>query len=219
MNMFNEPNEVVEEGRWSRTCRLDDGTVYVSKFLSDGLVVDLETIKAEWDTWSESERLDFVQAYLDKPDASAEDEKILLFLMERGGERVWANMASLLPWLSDRERALGFLCERLGSDSSEPKGGFVRALEVIGGTRALSALEEFHDVTRSDLSTVDGADAAGLIIDFMYCCSALVKVKGREPHLHEIEAFLSDERDLVRLVASDLVREANEKGEAGTPGT
>ena len=98
MRMFDPEAKVISETRWARTYELPSaGPVYASKFLTDDITISLDTLANEWESWSDRERLEFAKAFKFKPHLSAEDIRILSFLMAKGDERTLVSIASLLP--------------------------------------------------------------------------------------------------------------------------
>jgi len=184
--------------------------VYVSKFLAEGITVELREIEVEWAGWSGTERFEFVNAYKDKPDVSAEDERILTFLMDHGNELTWVSIGRLLSKHSDRDRVLGFLRKRLEAVSTEPKATFIQALRNIGGTESLSILGEFYDTTRPQVAVHRQEADPTLVIDFAHCCSALSQLKGEPAYLQEVQEFANDEREIVRLPIANILGHQDE---------
>jgi hypothetical protein len=207
MRLFNQEAEIIKEKRWSRIYRVGQYyPVSASKFVTDELTVTLEEIKAEWDAWTEDERLDFVKAYKDKPEMSPGDEKIVSFLLARGEERTWVLIGRLLGLHSDREGMTKFLRERLTAASAEPKASFIRALRMIGGQDALSALKDFHK--RHLRLTTEHIQADPIaIVDFVHCCACLAELEGLDKYVADIRRFENDDREFVRLPTLTVLQE------------
>lgn len=203
------PGDIISEDRWSRVQRVNKDTrQYVSKFENNEVSIPAETLKGEWDSWSELDRLSFAMAYRFKPDILPEDEKILDFLMASGDERVWAAIATCLLRHSDQSKVKNFLLKRLQS-SPEPRMNFIQALSLIGGSQVVSELRQFHDRIRDEIPTVPAEKRRDLILEFLFGCSGLWKLKNDRAYREEIKSFSNDSDEIVRQTATLLLRGGN----------
>jgi hypothetical protein len=193
---------LVHEDRWSRVYQPETNFfAYESKFESEGISVTIEEISREWDSWNESERLNFVNAYRSKTQFVESDEKILEFLMAKGGEPAWSTIASCLSLHhSNKKMVLNFLLERLKS-GSEPKSNFIQALYVLGNLAAVPSLHEVHDRLSEKIKQAHGEACDWTIRDFLTCCEALVYLEGTESYRDEIRSYLSHPNQLIRIKA------------------
>src|SRR5215469_14446628 len=169
-----EGSTVIEDHRWSRLYQLESGQkVYASKFLTDNLVISLDEVTREWDSWTDQQRLDFAKAYKYKVTVSAEDVKVLSFLMVNGDDPVLVCIAHQLIKHPDRDSVFSFLVSRLRATSSEPKANFISVIQAFGTPNAISVLREFHDLSWAQLESGEGTADIVTINDLLYCCSAL----------------------------------------------
>ncbi len=119
--------KLVRETEWERVYESDVGVrMHESKFLADGIKVSAEFIIGRWRDFSMAEKVEFANAFSAKNEVSAEDERILDYLMEAGDSYTWMAIASLLPYHRNRERALEFLLRRVGEEG-EDKANFFQA--------------------------------------------------------------------------------------------
>lgn len=194
--------KLVHEDRWSRTYQAGENFyASESKFEADGLSVSVEELSSAWDSWNESERLSFVNAYRSKTHFLPSDEKILEFLMARGDEAVWSTIASSLTlYHSNKKMTLDFLLERLRS-GSEPKSNFIQALYVLGDVGTLPSLHQLHDRLSVEIKQAEGEPDHWTIYDFLKCCEALAYLEKSERYRDEIRPFLEHSAELVRIQA------------------
>lgn len=194
--------KLVQEDRWSRTYQAGENSyASESKFESDGLSVSVEELSSEWDSWNESERLSFVNAYQAKAQFLDSDEKILEFLMATGDEAVWSTIASSLALHHpNKKMILDFLLEKLRS-GSEPKSNFIQALYVLGDVAALPSLHQLHDRLSAELKQAQGAPDHWTIYDFLKCCEALTYLEKEQGYQDEIRPFLEHSEELIRIQA------------------
>src|SRR3989338_5121900 len=125
-----ERTKPVKETEWTRVYKWGDSYVYQSKFLRDGLRVSAESIMARWPTLSFEERLDFAQAFSHGGKATADDDRILDFLMEAGDFDIWMAIAVRLARHGDKGRVVAFLLERI-KEEGEHKANFFLALALM----------------------------------------------------------------------------------------
>jgi hypothetical protein len=183
--------KILRDEKWSRTYEAEDGAaVNVSKFLTDDINIAATHFRMEWASWDDSEKLTFAHAFRSKPQFSAEDEKILDFLMAVTDERVWVSIATCLPRHSQRKEVLAFLL-RCVSSGSEPKANYIRALNIMGDAEAIAGIKALHSHLSAQL-TVEGSRAdVRLIFDFVPCCSALAKLERSTVYSDQIRAYLN----------------------------
>lgn len=190
--------KLVHEGRWSRVFEVEAGFfAYESKFEADGLSISIAELTTEWDSWDGSERIDFANAFSQKPQISKSDEDVLEFLVEKGDEPIWSTMALVLTKHSNKKMVMNFLLERLGS-GSEPKANFIQALYVLGDSAAVPGLVVLHDRLREQLKNAHPHADSWVVIDFLKCCEALVYLEGTEHYRHEIQSFLTHPDQRIR---------------------
>jgi len=177
--------ELLKESRWARTYRFGDGTLFESKFARDEIQVSREEVERIWPDLSPDEKLEFAFAYGVKSTVTAEDEKVMDFLMEAGDEYVWSMIALLLARHSNRERVMSFLLERATSPSLLG-ANYYQALEILADMRAIPVLQRAREI---HLHHID-AGATDEIHDYLVCCRALWKLEGSDAYAAEIREAL-----------------------------
>jgi hypothetical protein len=198
--------KLVHEDRWSRTYQAGENFyASESKFEADGLSISVEELSSAWDSWNETEKLSFVNAYRSKTQFVESDEKILEFLMGKGDEPVWSTIASCLTLNhSNKKMVLDFLLERLRS-GSEPKSNFIQALYVLGDLAALPSLHQLYDRLSEQIRGAHGQADQWTVRDFLTCCEALVYLEKAERYRDEIRPFLDDPDELIRIKAQNAL--------------
>lgn len=188
--------KLVHEDRWSRVFEVEPNYyAYESKFEADGLSASVEQIRAEWEGWSDSERLNFAKAFRHKRTFGKREEEIVEFLMQNGDERIWSTIALLLTQHSEKSVVLSFLLERL-KVGTEPKSNYIQALYVLRDAGALPGLHALHDRLREQIHSAQADRWA--ICDFLKCCEAMVFLEGGENYRDEIRGFLGHPDEVVR---------------------
>jgi hypothetical protein len=199
--------KLVHEDRWSRTYEAGENFyASESKFEADNLSVSIEDLSSAWESWDESEKISFVNAYRSKTQFAEADEKILEFLMSKGDETVCSTIASSLALHhSNKKVVLEFLLGRL-TTGSEPKSNFIQALYVLGNVAALPALHKLHDLLSAQVkSASQGQVDHWTIADFLRCCEALAYLEKTDRYRNEIRPFLDDPAELVRIHAQNAL--------------
>lgn len=204
--------KLVKETEWTRVYEVGGQFCYESKFMTDGLKVSAESIKARWAAFSIGEKLDFAQAFSLAGEVTPENERILDFLMEAGDFNVWMSITSPLPHHRNKDRVLAFLLERVKAEDV-PKGNFFQALGLMNDKRALPALRATCDSYRELLSTRPASRAEGEpfdydYLDYLHCCAALSKISGSLEYKQVIEEALKSQDDDVRNTAELILRNA-----------
>jgi hypothetical protein len=199
---MSQPNwigkKVLREEKWSRVYEADDGSaVQVSKFVTDDIEVSEAALRSEWGSWSESDRLAFAHAFGRKPTFSTEDERVLDFLMGVPDERVHTSIAVALTRHSQKGRILNFLVKCLQL-SNEPKANYAHALGLLGDTSVIPVLKSVHDRLASEIEPNMQFAAERTLLDFVACCSALMKLEDSSSYRDEIRPLLSHPNPVVR---------------------
>jgi hypothetical protein len=191
---------LVHEDRWSRVYRPEPNFyAYESKF-EDGLSVTVDEISVLWDTWDESQRLGFAKAFAHKVQLDKVDEALYAFLVAKGDEKVWSEIALSLTKHSDKRLVLDFLLDRLVT-GSEPKGNYIQALYVLGDKAALPRLRDLHSQLSSEIKRAPGEPDYWIIYDYLKCCEALAYLEGVEQYRNDIRPFLNHHNQAVRIQA------------------
>jgi hypothetical protein len=189
---------LVRETKWSRTYQPQPGFLaFESKFEADGLTVSVEDLSSQWDSWSESDRLDFANAFIQKAHVTRTDEEAMDFLVAKGDEQVWSTIALYLTRHSNKGMVLDFLLERLVTPLG-PKGNFIQALYVLGDKRAVPTLHQLHDRLSEQVRSPQGEADRWTVYDFLICCEALVYFGGSHRYQDEIRSFLMHPDERIR---------------------
>jgi len=193
--------KLVHETKWSRTYEVEPGYyAYESKFEADDLSVDLSDVSSGWDSWSESEKLDFAKAFQEKARMTAGDEQVLEFLMRHGDASVLSSIANCLTRHPDKAILLPFLLAQLES-GSEPKANFLQALGTLGDRSAVPSIEAFHNRLGADIKRAGKELNEWLVLDFFASCAALDKLEGTTIHRDDIKPFLSHPTESIAALA------------------
>lgn len=191
--------KLIREDRWFKVFEMQPSVMArVSKFMTRDADIRETELKKEWDSWRESERLTFAQAFSVKPEITQEDERILEFMMKSTDERVLASIASCLTRHSDKGMVLPFLTDQLRSAGAESKANFLQALSMLGDREAIPAVKALHDRLAADIRREGAQAKEWLILDFVVSCSALNELERTTAYRHEIEPFLSHPSEHVR---------------------
>jgi hypothetical protein len=109
---------LVRESEWVRVYEVKPNVLaQTSKFLENGLELKADGFERMWAGLSLREKLDLCAAYSAKPTISAEDERVLNIVMEKGDDVTWSNIVSTLTRHSDRERVTAFVRTRIEKQS------------------------------------------------------------------------------------------------------
>src|SRR5581483_8732494 len=173
---------------------------YESKFLDVGFALDADDLKGRWASMTSSQRHDFALAFQCKGHLSANDEKIVSFLMHAGERIIWRTIARLLAMHSDREQVVTFLLDRV-RDPLETRANYYEAIEVIRDNRSISVLQDQFERYR-DRVGVSIAEAhlqpERDSLDYVQLCHTLSKITGNQNYQNEIKRFLSHPSESVR---------------------
>ncbi|SRR6266498_716835 len=204
--------ELISESEWSRQYRAGpNSTFYESKFLVDGLKIDLSTLSSRWSWMKPEERYDFALAFGAKTSLDGDDEAVLSFLMLSGDEAVWRLIALKLARHRDRDAVVQFLSQRI-QQSKGSKGSYYQAAEELEDVRLLPILEEDFRHFNSSLQLFSqdvGQDPAPLR-EYLQLCKTLAAITGRDEYLSIIRSALEHSLPLVRRKAQLLLGVAGE---------
>jgi hypothetical protein len=191
---------LVREDQWSRVYQPEPNFfAYESKF-EDGASVSVGEISAIWDSWDESQRLGFAKAFARKSPLNKEDEAVYEFLIAKGDEKVWSEIALTLTRHSDKKQVLDFLLDRLVT-GTEPKANFIQALYVLRDGAALSRLHELHGRLSGEMKRQQAELDHWVVFDYLKCCEALAFLENEERYREEIRPFLNHPDRVIRAQA------------------
>lgn len=201
--------KLLRESEWTRVYEgeLDSRRVVVheSKFLADGLKVSAESIRARWPALSFEERMDFANAFGAGGEVTAEDERVLDFLMEGGDFPVWMATAQRLRHHHDKDRVLAFLVERI-REEGEHKANFFQAIELMGDKRALPALRAAYDAYKTELEPPNGPPKPFDYFDYLACCRALWILESSTEYKKAIQALVKHRDARISASARQVLR-------------
>jgi hypothetical protein len=153
-----------------------------------------------WHDLGPAEKLEFATAFAVKTTVTAEDEKVMDFLMEAGDENVWGMIPLLLIRHSNRERATSFLLQRAASPGLWA-ANYYQALEMVGDLRAIPVLQRAREIHLHKIE----AGAIEEMHDYLVCCRALWKLEGSDAYAAEIRKALQSTDPVVSAVAKNLL--------------
>jgi len=180
---------VLFSDRWSRIQYLGEGRQqYESKLATNETTISPNQLASEWEGWNDEERVAFATACVFKPKFGVEDYEILDFLMVQGHPRVANVIATALPGHPNKEKVQAFLLTQLQLNP-ELKTNFIQALAMIAAPPVVEALFEFYQHARRKV-TIDRENISrDAILEFLYCCAALGKLKHEIKYEKEISRF------------------------------
>ncbi len=205
--------ELIKETEWSRRYFVSPTSIrYESKFLVDGLTVKVNELISRWESLTESEQHDFALAFQCKGKLSADDEKILLFLMQAGDEIIWRTVSLMLCRHTDREHVVRFLLERL-QDSVAGRSNYYQAAETIGDPKFLPILERHFREYRTRI-TERGHQSAmldGDWLEYLELSNSLRKLTGGQDYEQAVAELSKHSSELVRSRAHDYLRQSGDR--------
>jgi hypothetical protein len=197
-------DRLIKETPWSRVYERGDGSRSIrSKFSTDDLWVAYDELKRMWSQWDEKERLDFAQAFSAKTSFSDQDCKILEFLVKSGSDIVASAVAIELATCPHTTVAFDLIVTRLRNSKNVLRSNFFQALGRLADQRAVAVLEEFRESTA--IESASEPNATGAIIDYLSCCTALALLTRNPAYKQYVEAYLKDNREVVRFAARVMI--------------
>ena len=204
---MNQKRRLIKEDRWSRLYDAGQfGFVFESKFRREGLSFSADQLASEWESWNDSERLRFANAYRQKPEITIDDERILEFLMQHGDGPVRATMAGCLTRHSNKEKVLELLLKELAA-GPEFAPNFLHALTVLGDSRAIAAVREFRGRTLTQLEQSCEQPSRDLALALICACRTLWTLEGQSGYAGTIELYLDHPDEVVRGFARACMEE------------
>jgi len=183
--------KLLREDRWFKYYEMQPGiSARVSKFLTLEVEVKESDLRREWESWNDSERIMFAQAFCAKPEIGSEEEAILEFMMSSKEDAVLSSIAICLTRHSNKAMVLPFLVAQLES-KAQPKANFLQALNMLGDRAAIPSVKALHNRLAVELKRAGKEPNGFLITDFFASCAAIDKLEGTTTYRAEIEPFLS----------------------------
>lgn len=197
-------DRLIKETRWSRVYERDDGSRSIrSRFNMDGLSVTCDELQRMWSQWDERERLDFAQAFSEKANFSDDDRKSLEFLMTIGSDIVASAIAIEYAACPSKTAAFDLIVARLRNSKNVPRSNFFQALGRLADPRGVAVLEELRESLAAEIT--GEPTAIDTVIDYLSCCTALVLLTGDSAYKRYLEAYLQDDREVVRYAARIMI--------------
>jgi hypothetical protein len=156
-----------------------------------------------WPQWDETERLDFAQAFSAKVGISDDDRNILEFLVKSGSDIVASAVAIELATCRESVVAFDLIAARLRNSRNVPRNNFFQALGRLADRRGVPLLEEFRESLAVEIATEPSA--TDVIIDYLSCSTALALLTRNSSYKQQVEAYLNDDRELVRFAARTMI--------------
>jgi hypothetical protein len=194
---------LLDETEWSRRYVDPSGLIrYESKFLSDRIEVDYETIIARWNTLTKREKYDFVRSFRGKRQLEPQDEKLLEFLMDTPDEVVWRLIALMITRHSNRQLVTRFILRRI-KESSERRSNYYQAAEIICDAIFIPVLEEQFRAASRKLGSapVPSPESDSTYLEFICLCKTLWKLTSEDEYRESIQRLLRHPSDSVRYSA------------------
>ncbi len=195
---------VIEDKEWYRHYASSRFPyIYESKFATGEASISLADLEARWGGWDEGERVQFAQAFSDKPVLSGEDERILDFLMKQDGEMVSSSIATAVAKLPDRKRVAGFLTDSLKA-FPKTRGNFLCALARLAAPETTpDLLSVYMECSRKVGKGVRDYDS---LSDLLYCSAALYRTTKEQKYLDLVNSHLQHPDDQLRSTAENAAR-------------
>jgi hypothetical protein len=165
--------KLVKESEWTRVFKIGDQEKYLyeSKFLMDDLHVSSTTLKQRWPSLSLNEKVEFSTSFSSQPPRDAEDSEILQFLMEKGPQEVWRNIAILLPFHPRPDEARTFLLMCLNQDP-QSRANYYQAIALLNDTNTVPALRSQFEEYQAKLAS-NPSQNSEFWSDYIQCTNAL----------------------------------------------
>jgi hypothetical protein len=195
---------LVRESKWVRIYAAKPNVwIQTAKFLENGLGLTADEFEKMWAGLPLQEKLDLCAAYSAKPTISAEDERVLNIVMEKGDDVTWNNIVSTLTRHGDKERVTAFVRTRI-EKQSPPLANFYQAVETLGDAQAIHQLQEKYQSYLDSGVTPETKDRVSGI-DYLTCCRTLWKLTGSSEYKRSIDRFLTASDDVLKQCAARLV--------------
>jgi hypothetical protein len=203
-----QEHRVLFSDRWSRIRYSGEGRQqYESKFATNETTISPNQLASEWDGWNDEDRVAFATACVFKPKFEPEDYEILDFLMVQGHPRVATVIATALPGHPDKEKVQAFLLTQLQLNP-ELKINFIQALAMIATPPVIEALCEFYQRAHRKVTIERNNTSRDAILEFLYCCAALRKLKHESRYEQEISRFSGYPDEIIKNTVSLLLKDS-----------
>jgi hypothetical protein len=208
---YGENCELVQATEWSYTFKCGAKSYCrISRFMAEkDFVVAAKDVRERWPQWDQHQRMDFASNWWNKTTWTDNDTEILEMIMADGDDRIWQCCTQAFLQHPDRERAVGFLVDRVQQYSLDHAPlNYFQVLGMAKDERAVAAILPFYEryKTAVDTEPVLGVQEdvfRGPIPYFPYltAAGALFKITGSPEYEKAIRKFLDHEKEQVRFWA------------------
>jgi hypothetical protein len=164
--------EFVKETDWSRIYCADNNRCWaVSKFREDPPEIDVGSLRGRWAGLPLEEKIEFAQAFCQKPDFTQQDLEIIDFLILSGPEYVRTSVGVFIRSRSDLEFIVSFLLSR----AAAPDAAFQIYLPLLArvvDASILSTLRPQFEQYRRSLEPLESR-GIGDLSGYFFCLGAL----------------------------------------------
>lgn len=208
---YGENCELVQATEWSYTFKCGNKSYCrISRFMAEkDFAVSAKEIRERWPAWDQRQRIDFASNWPNKMSWTENDTEILEAIMADGDDQIWQSCTQAFLQHPDRDRAVGFLVDRVQHYSLERAPlNYFQVLGMAKDERAVAAILPFYEAykTAVDTEPVLGVQEdvfRGPIPYFPYltAAGALFKITGSLEYEKSIRKFLDHENEQVRYWA------------------
>jgi hypothetical protein len=208
---YGENCELVKATDWSYTFKCGPKAYCrISRFMAEkDFAVAAKEIRERWPQWDQRQRVDFASNWWTKSMWTDNDTEILEIIMADGDDQVWQCCTQAFLKHPDRDRAVGFLVNRVLQYSLEHAPlNYFQVLGMAKDSRAVAAILPFYERYKSEVKaeSVLGVQEdvfRGPIPYFPYlsAAGALFKITGSLEYELAIRKFFDHEKEQVRYWA------------------
>jgi hypothetical protein len=174
-----------------------------SKFCRPNFIVPIEHVEAQWRSWTPDERRMFAWAFgfSARVQLTDNDQRLLDFLMENGGQEVWSAIGNIVGAHRDRDRALNFFLARI-KEGLRPLGNYYQGLARLSAPESVPTLREVlareqREVDQLAPSLRTSADQ-DVYRDCIHCSLTLFVITKEREYLTNLKKMLEHTDESVR---------------------
>ncbi|MGH9538884.1 MAG: hypothetical protein ACRD3H_13230 [Terriglobales bacterium] len=190
------------ENEWVRVYRTSSGLEFKeSKFLTGEANWTADWLKQKWITLSTEDKAELVQAFVVRSNLSAEDQKIIDYLLQVADDQIAIIVAHILPKFDDRGKAMEFIKERIVDKLDAPLASYFDALARMKDPGLLAILiNKFQQYRNAGESISKNGQ-----LNFLYCCYSLWEIVNDPVYQDAIREFAESEDEGLRLTAQRML--------------
>jgi len=169
---------VARETRWSREYQSADNSERFldSRFRDGSASITLSELTREWPEWTQSEKLEFAQAFVHYQ--GRQRAKIVRFLMRNGDHHVWSTIAASVATTLSPKESLPFLRECCETCDIGRGANYFRALWLTRSSEAVPILWRCLDrIWKSRELFEPDSFCNFTTFDAIWCIDALVRLQ------------------------------------------